>query len=412
MNQLERELRCSGWVAVVACLVGVMGALPAAAKEKQVVTVSYMLAPDRTLPPEIRAVAIIDSGVESIDGIKGNAREKKWSLIAADIIEAMLQGDTECGPTGLTVVQRRATKQILDEQDLQLAGIVEGDAAMRAGKLLAVQGLIASTIRIQIDTQRTVKSSVDWTGILGGPLGGPAPPRGREVHYRPGPGGPRSPYENPYRRRSVERSPGGGGFGVPSREVEEISRNLTVQCSFRLMDATTGATVVQFSPPVFQKTDKKSPDFLFGGMMDQGDLDPVDHFIGELVERACREFVGKMAATRVAYTYEIIGRGKEGESAVRAIRADDYATAVRLFEAAHQEEPEEHDTVFALGVTYELAGDYPRALECYRRLVSMEDMDEDNLPVYLEAKKRLTAHLPRIIRPGPLREEASNPPER
>mgnify|MGYP000486061393 CR=1 FL=1 len=33
-------------------------------------------------------VAVIDSGVESIDGIKGNAREKKWSTIAADMIEA------------------------------------------------------------------------------------------------------------------------------------------------------------------------------------------------------------------------------------------------------------------------------------------------------------------------------------
>ncbi|HKQ48102.1 MAG TPA: hypothetical protein VJZ71_08545 [Phycisphaerae bacterium] len=397
MNRLGGTLRLGGVAALSACLGVLVAVQPAASKEKQVVTVSYMLSPGRSLPPDIKAVAVIDSGVESIDGIKGNSREKKWSLIAADIIEAMLQGESEGGPSVLTVVQRRATKQILDEQDLQLAGIVEGDAAMRAGKLLAVQGLIASTIRIQIETRRTAKSTIDWTGILGGPLGGAPPPR-REVHYRPGPGGPRGPYENPYRRRRVERSPGGGGFGIPSREVEEISRNLTVQCSFRLIDATTGATVVQFSPPVFQKTDKKSPDFLFGGMIDQGDLDPVDHFIGELVERACREFVGMMAPTRVAYTYEIVGRGKEGESAVRAIRSDDYASAVRLFEAAHQDEPEECDTVFALGVTNELAGDFPRALECYRKLVAMEDVDEDDLPMYLEAKQRLTAHLPRIIR--------------
>lgn len=409
MIRLERGCGCIGWAAMVAYSMGV--SLPATAKEKQVVTVSYMLAPDRTLPPEIKAVAIIDSGVESIDGIKGNAREKKWSLIAADIIEAMLRGDTAGGPSGVTVVQRRATKQILDEQDLQLAGIVEGDAAMKAGKLLAVQGLIASTIRIQIDTQRSVKSSIDWTGIMGGSFEELARPRQRPVHYRPGPGGPRGPASNPYGRRGAPR-PGSGGFGIPNREVEEISRNLTVQCSFRLIDATTGATVVQFSPPVFQKTDKKSPDFLFGGMIDQGDLDPVDHFIGELVERACREFVGKMAPTRVAFPYEIIGRGKNGEAAVRAIRADDYATAMRMFEAAHQDKPEEHDTVFALGVTCELAGDYSRALESYRKLVAMEDVDEDDLPMYLEAKQRLTAHLPRIMRSAPAREEASNPPER
>jgi hypothetical protein len=410
MIRLQRRSRFGGCTLRVACLVGIVGGMPALAKEKQVVTVSYVLAPDRTLPPEIKAVAVIDSGVESIDGIKGNSREKKWALIAADIIEAMLQGDNG-GPQGLTVVQRRATKQILDEQDLQLAGIVEGDAAMRAGKLLAVQGLIASTIRIQIETKRTAKSTFDWTGVMGGSFEELARPRPREVHYRPGPGGPRGPHPNPYGRRGPPRS-AGSGLGVPSREVEEVSRNLTVQCSFRLIDATTGATVVQFSPPVFQKTDKKSPDFMFGGMIEQRDLDPVDHFIGELVERACREFVGMMAPTRVAFTYELIGRGKDGEAAVRAIRADDFGTAVRLFEAAHQDKPEEPDTVFGLGVTCELAGDYTRALEHYRNLVAMRDVDEDDLPMYLEAKQRLTAHMPRIMRSEPGKEAASSPPGR
>jgi len=227
-----------------------------------------------------------------------------------------------------------------------------------------------------------------------------AQPRRRDVQYRPPHGGTRGPYDNPYRR---QRGPGGpmpGGIGLPSREVEEISRNLTVQCSFSLIDATNGAGVVQFSPPVFQKKDKKSPNFLFGGCVDESDLDPVDHFIGELVEQACREFVGMMAPTRAAYTYELVGRGKEGEAAVRALRADDYAAAVRLFEAAHADDPKKDETVFALGVTCELAGDYARALQYYRQVAAMPKVDKDDLQVYLAAKNRLTEHKDRIMRPG------------
>lgn len=383
-----------GLVMAMVLWTGITGA---AAKEKQVVTVSYRLAPSRPLPANIHAVAVIDSGVESIDGIKGNAREKKWSTIAADMIEAMLQGGAEGASSGLTVVQRRATKQILAEQDLQLAGIVEGDAAMKAGKLLAVQGLIESKISIHIDTKRTVKSSIDWTGVLGGSIQSLSQPRRREVQYRPPRGAPPGQYDNPYRRR--ERTDVDGGFVMPTREVEEISRNLTVQCSFSLIDATSGAGVVQFSPPVFQKTDKKSPDFLFGRCVDASDLDPVDHFIGELVERACREFVGMMAPVQVSYTYEIVGRGDEGEAAVRAIRADDYASAVRLFEEARAKKPKEDATVFALGVTCELAGDYQRALDYYRQASAMPKVDKDELPVYLAAKNRLTEQMDRIMRP-------------
>jgi hypothetical protein len=378
-------------------------AMPSFAKEKQTVTVSYMLGSGKSLPPDIKAVAVIDSGVESIDGIKGNSREKKWSMIAADMIEAMIQGEGDAA-SGLTLVQRRATKQILDEQDLQLAGIVEGDAALRAGKLLAVQGLIESKIHINIDTKRSTKSTIDWGGILGGAMQQQGQPPRRDPRYRNDRDGRRGDRDNPYRRqhdhggRSEERRSAGGGLRIDTREVEEISRNLSVQCSFCLVDATTGAAVLRYSTPVIHKTDKKSPDFLFGGMMEQGDLDPVDHFIGELVERACRDFVGMMAPTRVSVTYELVGRGKKGEQAIRALRADDVRSAAQLFEESYRDDPDEYDQLFALGVTFELAGDFPRALECYRQLVAHKEMDEDDLPMYMEAKNRLTDHMERIAR--------------
>jgi len=53
-----------------------------------------------------------------------------------------------------------------------------------------------------------------------------------------------------------------------------------------------------------------------------------------------------------------------------------------------------------MGVTYELMGDYPRALDCYRQAAASEDAD-DRLPVYLDAKNRLADRISRILPPQP-----------
>lgn len=385
MTGFDLRRVCSAFTVLVAFA---MTSAPASAKEKQVVTVSYVVAPPKPLPENIKAVAVIDSGVDS-DEETADLREKKWSKIAADLTEAMLQSaEAEYG-SHLKVVQRRATKQILAEQDLQLVGIVEGDAVARAGKLLAVDGLIMSKINIHIAVRKSTKSEIDWISVLGG--GGNRPIR--DPRMRHGPGGPGNPY-----RAGPQRGGQPGGFDIPKRQIEEISRQLTIQCSFSLVDAVTGESVVRFAPPVIQKADKAKPDFLFGRCIDESDLDPVDHFIGELVEHAARDFVGMLAPVRVEHSYLVIGRGKEGERAVRALRADDFPKALSEFEAAHKDDPEEPDTVFALGVTCELMGDFEKALAYYREVAAMEDVDKDDLPVYLGAKDRLTAQMDRIVR--------------
>jgi hypothetical protein len=376
------------------------------AKEKQRVTVSYVLRPTQTLPDFLKAVAVIDAGVQNdeADRDQAAAREKKWAAIAAEMIEAMLQGAANGDPAATAipaVVQRRATKKILEEQDLQLAGIVEGDPVTRVGKLLAVQGLIMSRISIHMEMRRNEKTSIDWMGLLGA-----APVGGRPRHdprFRHHSGG--RDFDNPYGPRRVGL-PRGPGIDLPTRTITEISRNLTVQCNFALVDATSGRSLVKHTPPVCQKTDTAKPDFLFGGCVDAGDLDPIDHFIGELVERAARDFVSQFVPTRVAYTYEVIGKGDFGEAAVRALRADDYSTALAQFEKAHEDDPKRDWHVFGMAVTCELMGDPARALQFYRQAASMPKVDDDDLPIYLAAKDRLTAHLDRIVPVSP----ATTPP--
>jgi hypothetical protein len=447
------------------------------AKEKERVTVTYVLAPAQPLPEGLKAVAVIDAGVQT-QGDKQDDRERKWSTMAADMIEAMLGSSASRFGSGLNVAQRRQTQAVLKEQDLRLAGLVEGEAAAKAGKLLAVQGLIVSRITIDIDVQKGSKSTMDWGSVLGGVVQGlgegrrergprvverpvvvqPAPrspvfiprsggvyaPRGAvdprrvdprsardprslrfrryqyDPRYRAAPGyavvpGAVAPAPAPYAvvpGQPVPVGPGPGMAGGPAygegdggeppvfglKQVEEVRRHLTVQCSFSLIDAVTGRAVVQYSPAPYQKLDTASPDFMFGSMMKGSELDPVDHFIGELVERATQEFVSMLVPTEVEYAYELTGHHSEGEAGIRSLRADDYDEAYQHFLNVLRKYDDDDETAFSAGVASELLGQPQQALEYYRRAASMKGADKDSLPMYVAAKKRLTEHLPRIVK--------------
>ncbi|MBN1491884.1 MAG: hypothetical protein JXA69_18375 [Phycisphaerae bacterium] len=449
---------------VVAAMVGVgLVALvsTAEAKERYTVTVSYVVGPERELPEGLEAVAVIDSGVQTT-GFPQDEREQKWSTIAADMIEAMLYGGRQWGAP-LRVAMRRETQRVLTEHDLRLAGLVEGDTATQAGKLLAVQGLITSRIAINVDVQKGRRSTIDWVKVMGGIIertredrssppreSRSAPPREsraappRETRSSPQPppdrardavARPRNTYRLPrYKQesrnvyqRSVNPTPrpheqaparlhreteksGHASIALATKEVEEIGRSLTVQCTFSLIDAVTGEAILQYSPAPYQKEDKASPHFLFGGSMDEADLDPVDHFIGELVERATQEFVGMIVPVCVEASVELVGKSKAGELGIRALRADEYQMALEQFEAWFRKE-NDHEAVFAMGVTCELMGDPQRAIEHYRQAVMMEDIDDEDLAVYMAAKNRLTRDIDRILRPDAILPAATQPDE-
>lgn len=401
MGQRHDSLRAGRrWVLGAAVVALAIPGAGCAGKEKYAVTVSYWVEPKQPLPDGLKAVAVLDSGVQA-QGDKSNEREKKWSTIAADMIEAMLQNGEGTNGAKLAVAKRRDTTKILAEQDLKLAGLVEGAAATRAGKLLAVQGLITSKITVRVDIQKGTKSTVDWVSLMGGMAQQFQESRDRrDTRGRRDVRSGRAPWYRDNRTYKQQSTAAGGGFSMKTKDVEEISRHLTVQCSFALIDATTGQAIAQYSPPPYQKKDKASPHFLFGSSMSEADLDPVDHFIGELVERATQEFVGMLVPVRVECKYDLVGKGKDGEAGIRSLRADDYRTAIEHFEVELTKKPKEHETAFAMGVTYELMGDRDRALECYRRAAAMEDVDKDDLVVYLAAKQRLTDHLGRIVQPS------------
>jgi len=376
------------------------------AKEKQEVTFTYVVVPKQTLPEGLKAVAVIDSGVRT-QGADGDKREAKWSRIAADMIESMLVHGNQLMDPPLSIADRRATKQVLMEQDLKLAGLVEGKTATQAGKLLAVQGLVTSNLTIDIDVRRTRKQTLDWTSLLGNAAGQMNSSRDRDRRgatrtrrydvRRQGTG--HAVYGQPRHRVVPPPVPADPEPAFGTREVEEISRCLAVQCSFSLIDASSGEVILRYAPPVVRKEDRSSPDFLFGQFVDPAELDPADHFIGELVERVAREFVGMLVPVPVVCTYELVGRHDEGEAAIRAVRAEDYAVAYQRFQEGFREDPDEHETVFAMGVVSEIMQQWDQAIAYYRQAAGMDDVDDDELEIYLAARKRLTEHRDRMLPP-------------
>ncbi|MHC4675065.1 MAG: hypothetical protein ACYTF1_21025 [Planctomycetota bacterium] len=332
-----------------------------AKRERFNTTISYVLEPTEELPEGLTTVAILDAGSE-MDGSEDDDRAKKWATIAADMMEQMILDSASKFGSGLSVAKRRDTTKVLAEQDMKAAGLVDAGTAAKTAKMLDVQALIASKLNVVVEVKKSKKTTFDLTHI--------AAAAGR--HW------------------------GADSFGA--READAITRNMTVQCKFSMLDAATGDAYFEYAPKPFRKHDKKKPSPVFGRSAGEADLDAVDKYIGELVQQGVREFVSMFVPCEVDYTYNLESSHNESSaSGVAAMRADDYETAMQHFQTAIAEDPEDHESVFCMGVTSELVGDRDAALKYYRRVCGIRGIDKDEtMPKYLAAKNRVAAHKDRI----------------
>lgn len=374
----------------VALGVAIFAGVPfAAAKDRENVTISYVIPSRQALPPGIRTATVIDFGAISNEPQAADLRALKWSAIGADVTEAMLRASGVDG-SALVVVQRSQTRQVYFNQgnDGGSAGLLRPEAASRLGGALNVNALVVGDIEITINDLQG-RRRVNWDRILGGVGGRPNQGRYEPRYQRDGDWDRDRAY---YRgsRRSGRRT-----LNLSHNEIEEINRALSVKCTFAFLDSANGQPIAQYTPPAMQRRDRRPPNFAFGRYLPDQELNPIDFFIGELVERAAQDFVSQIAPTRVEVTYELVGSGKDFERGLRFYRQNDYRRAFDAFEDAHQDERDDAEYPFAMGVMAELMGDLPRALDLYRMATTSKDIDDDELPQYLEARDRLSDHLGR-----------------
>ncbi len=294
--------------------------------EKAFVEFSYVVEPTRGLPPGMKTIIIQPASL-------GPNTDPKWSDLVAEVMQTLVNEARINYGAEVMVSDRRDTQISFDEADLAAAGMSTGQAGS-GGVLDAAQGAILSNINVKVEKhvgkQRTI------SGLSGSAYGG--------------------------------RHWGGGGGSVRTQEVETVTRNMTVQASFKLLDAGNNRVWEHYTPKTFQGTDKTEASPFFGSSQTEAELTPQDKIIGTLVEKAARQFISRLVPCTIIAEAEVVSSGHEASvNGVKMLRAEMYAEALGNFKMALAENPDDHCSSFGAGVASEATGQYGNALKYYKR---------------------------------------------
>ncbi|MHC4235254.1 MAG: tetratricopeptide repeat protein, partial [Planctomycetota bacterium] len=253
---------------------------------------------------------------------------------------------------------RKHTSSVMKESDLAAAGMVASAKPGAVAKLLEVQALILTEIKVKVEKHKGKGRTVDFLSLGGGGW-----------------------------------SRGGYGHGtVDSSEVDKESRHITVQTDFKLVDAGTEENLATHSPRPYRQTDKMKVSPFFGSAKTEADMTPRDEIIGEAVELGARQFLSKLVPCPVTYLVEVESSSQENcVEGVKLLRAEMYEEAVSQFKMALAEEPSDHHAAYAAGLACEATGRYDEALTYYKQACYGK-----NEPEYIDARKRLSENIEHI----------------
>jgi hypothetical protein len=257
----------------------------------------------------------------------------------------------------VTVSDRFDTHVTFDEADLAAAGMSTRRGG-NPGQLLAADGAIVS--RINVKVEKHVGKQRTLSGLSLGAIGGDGW--------------------------------GGGDVDVRTSEVETVTRAMTVQTDFKLLDTANNQVWEQYSPRPYQSTDRTKASPIFGSSRTEAELTPQDQIIATLVEKAAEEFVSKLMPVRIQIDAVVESSGNaDCVQGVRMLRAEAYQDAISLFQSALAANPSDHQAAYGAGVAAEAAGDFNRALAFYQQACAGKD-DAD----YREARDRVKTYGGRV----------------
>ena len=329
----------------------VMAVAPGCGKKsaKAIVMLEYRIKPVKPPPAGLKRLGIYP--------IKTGGNSPKWSKLASKRLESKLQEVCDANESDLEIVDQASFKAILEQKDLMLSDIVEGNDAIAAAKLKNVQAMISGTVDVKIDKQVTKKTKI--TGLSG--FGG--------RHW--------------------------GGGSVRTGEAKGIRRTIIIDVTFKLVDGANGKTLDSMTK-VYKETDEKKPSLLFGSSKTEGDLEASDQIISDMVDLAVMDFLTRM----FPYSYQTdvpieSGKTEASEMGVRAAAGEDYPGAARHLAAAVVEAPDAK-TLFAYAVVLQAMGDYDKARRYYGQAVAEDDDNE----LYADCRNRLKGLEGRLAPPG------------
>lgn len=321
---------------ISAVVVGALGfgflASGCASQETAVVNFSYVVEKEKGLPPGMKTIAIMPARL-------GETTDPKWSELSTTVLASLINESRSKFGGDVTVTERRDTKPIFEEADLQAAGMSTKKGG-QPGELVGADGFLLSNINVKVEKhvgkQRTL-SGLDLSGFGG-------------RHY------------------------GGGSVNAQTEEVETVTRNMTVQTEFKLIDASNSRVWEHFSPKTYRATDRTKASPIFGSSKTEAELTPQDQIIGALVERGAREFVSQLMPCRIDVETEVTSSSnKNCSDGVRMLRAEAYTDALSAFKAAIAENGNDHQAAYGAGVASEAMGRYDAALNYYKQACAGQD---------------------------------------
>lgn len=322
--------------------------------ERALVRFSYVAEPEKGLPPGVKTIAIMPAKV-------GPSTDPKWSEMSASILHSLVDESRSRFGTGINVVDRRDTQVTFDEADLAAAGMSTRSGG-GGGQLMAAEAAILSNINVKVEThvgkQRTL-AGLDLSGFGG-------------------------------------RRQGGGSVGVDTTEVDTVTRSMTVQTEFKLVDAGNNRVWEHYSPRPYQGTDRTKASPIFGSSQTSAELTPEDEIVAELVERASREFVSRLMPCRIDVEAEVWSSGNANcVSGVKMLRGELYDQALAFFQAAIGENPDDHQAAYGAGVACEAVGRFDQATKYYQMACAGAESRE-----YREARERVKTYGHRVRQGG------------
>jgi hypothetical protein len=343
---MSRQIGTIGLSISLGLLTAVTGC---ASQQTATVSFSYVVEKAKGLPPGMKTIAIMPAKV-------GETTDPKWQELSTTVLASLINESRSKFGTEVTVTERRDAKAVFDEGDMKAAGMATGKGSDT--KLIGADGLLLSNINVKVEKhvgkQRTL-SGFDIAGFGG--------------HHS------------------------GGGYVSPeTEEVETVTRNMTVQTEFKLVDSANGRVWEHFSPKTYSATDRTKASPIFGSSKTEAELTPQDLIIGALVERGAREFVSQLMPCRIDVETEVESSGnKNCVEGVKLLRAEAYSEAISAFQAAMTEDSNDHRAAYGAGVACEATGQFEAGLKYYNKACAGE-----NNRTYADARDRMKTYGSRI----------------
>ncbi len=273
----------------------------------------------------------------------------------------------------LIIVDREHLDERLREKDLRVIDLVPGNPRDWRGRELGIHAFVYATLNIDTvyETQRkqsAVMNILKHTPVLG--------------HY------------------------------VPADPKDQVRRTMTLTGEIQLVDGATGriwATYPVHEQWVEVRKSRLSDQTLI-------DLAPEEEQIAGALDRVARGFVGLFFPVEQRLTLRIeSSRNKQARTGLRLLQAGEPADALRYFELALQQSPEDHRALFAAGIACEALGRFQQALRYYKQAVAfcgktaarIDDPEYQYALAVRRVKSRLDSGVP-LARVRPLTRQASH----